>query len=121
MSEVFFKKFMGGTADQKVVDEQITALKPVLGEPTFFPPPPSSRIITDAFSSDVLEKHFASSKYEFIAGKHFTIADITFLPYTEYLVLNPEHAKLIESRPHLAAWWKRVRALPAWQKLTKQH
>lgn len=69
--------------------------------------------------ADVLEKHFAKSKNEYIAGKHLTLADLTFLPWTEYFVQNAEHAKLIDDRAHLAAWWKRIRALPSWQKLTK--
>lgn len=98
VAEVKFKKMGGGgEADQKVMDQLIKELVPVL---------------------DVLDKHLAKSDY--IAGKHLTIADISFLPYTEYFVENAEHAKLIESRPHLNAWWKKIRALPSWQKLSKQ-
>lgn len=97
VSEVKFKKMFGGEPDQKVVDQLIKELNPVL---------------------DVLDKHLAKSDY--IAGDHLTIADISFLPYTEYFVENPEHAQMIESRPHLNAWWKKIRALPSWQKLSKK-
>lgn len=51
----------------------------------------------------------------FLAGSTFSIADLCFMPYLEYLALSPAAAKLNE-RPHVAAWWARISAREAWGK-----
>jgi glutathione S-transferase len=51
----------------------------------------------------------------FLAGKTFSIAEISFAPYLEYLALTPAAGKLAEY-PHVAAWWSSVSARPAWRK-----
>jgi glutathione S-transferase len=51
----------------------------------------------------------------FLAGESFSIAEICFAPYLEYLALTPASGKLAE-HPHVAAWWSKVRERPAWRK-----
>jgi len=51
----------------------------------------------------------------YLAGDTFSIADICFMPYFEYLSLSPAGDKLTE-HPHVAAWWARVSAREAWGK-----
>lgn len=65
---------------------------------------------------DVIEKHLATTKWEYIAGNHFTLADISYYPYTEYLLTKTPNGDVITSRPHVAAWWKRISAREAWKK-----
>ena len=62
---------------------------------------------------DVLERRL--SEQPFLAGKTFSIADIGYAPYLEYLSLTPAASKIAE-RAHVAAWWNATRARPAWQK-----
>jgi glutathione S-transferase len=52
---------------------------------------------------------------QFLAGETFSIADLCFMPYLEYLSLSPAAAKLTE-HPHVAAWWSAVSAREAWGK-----
>jgi glutathione S-transferase len=62
---------------------------------------------------DVLEQHLA--KHPYLAGQDFSLADIGYLPYIDYLFAGKQDA-LITSRPHVAAWWKRISERPSWQK-----
>jgi glutathione S-transferase len=55
------------------------------------------------------------SKQPFLAGGSFSIADICFAPYLEYLTLTPASGKLA-SYPHVAAWWAAMSDRPAWRK-----
>jgi glutathione S-transferase len=50
---------------------------------------------------------------EYIAGAHYTLADIGFQPYIEYL-FAAGHGELITSRPHVAAWWNKISTRPSW-------
>jgi glutathione S-transferase len=51
----------------------------------------------------------------FITGEQFTIADIGFMPYIEYLETTPAK-EVMAKYPKVVAWWKRVSARPSWQK-----
>src|SRR4051812_715707 len=63
---------------------------------------------------DVLEQRLAIAPY--LAGSSFSLADLGYLPYIDYLFVANEGA-LITSRPHVAAWWKRIHERPSWQKV----
>lgn len=63
-------------------------------------------------SLDTLEH--ALNGQEYLAGS-FSLAEICYLPYIEYLYAAGAGEELIGSRPHLAAWWKRISERPAWQ------
>lgn len=63
---------------------------------------------------DVAEKTLA--KQEHFAGKAFTLADISWMPYVQYL-FAAESGDLITSRPGVRAWWERVSTRPSWKKV----
>lgn len=65
---------------------------------------------------DVLDQPLATQPY--LAGQEFSLADIGFMPYIEYLYAAQE-SELITSRPQVAAWWGRVSARPSWQTLVR--
>jgi glutathione S-transferase len=57
----------------------------------------------------------ALAKQPFLAGETFSIADVCFMPYVEYLAISPAGTKLSE-HPNVAAWWTRVSGREAWGK-----
>ena len=61
----------------------------------------------------VLEKALADQP--FLAGGAFSLAEIGFAPYLEYLAASPAANKLAE-HPRVAAWWSSFRDRPAWVK-----
>lgn len=62
---------------------------------------------------DLLDRHLA--KEPFIAGGAFSLADIHWMPYLEYLLrLEPDE---LERRPNVARWWAAVSARPTWTKV----
>ena len=60
----------------------------------------------------VMDRQLA--KHQFIAGDSFTIADISFMPYVEYLYAAKQN-DLFEKLPSVDQWWKRVSARPSWK------
>ncbi len=63
---------------------------------------------------DVSEKHLAHHHY--FGGKTFSIADISWMPYVQYL-FQAEQGDLFTSRPAMNAWWQRVSTRPSWKKV----
>jgi glutathione S-transferase len=63
---------------------------------------------------DVYEAHLATSK--FLAGDFFSLADVSYLPYTNMLVYAAGKGDLITSRLHVSAWWNTVSQRPSFQK-----
>jgi glutathione S-transferase len=61
----------------------------------------------------VMERELAQQPY--LAGETFSIAEICFAPYIEYLAVSPAADKL-PAHPNVAAWWAKVRDRPAWRK-----
>jgi glutathione S-transferase len=53
----------------------------------------------------------------FIAGADFTIADVCFMPYLEYVMASPAK-EILAKHTHLVAWWNRISERPAWRKVT---
>jgi glutathione S-transferase len=62
----------------------------------------------------VMEKTLA--EHEYIAGKEFTLADIGFMPYIEYLFVAGE-GNLITDNPNTSAWWNRISERASWQQV----
>ena len=60
----------------------------------------------------ILDAHLAKNQY--FAGNQFTLADITYLPYTENLI-RAGHSDLLLSKTNFAAWWKRCSERPSWK------
>jgi glutathione S-transferase len=55
------------------------------------------------------------SAQPYLAGNAFSLADVCFAPYVDYLTVTPVAGKLAEF-PHVAKWWASVAARPAWKK-----
>ncbi|MEO7329036.1 MAG: glutathione binding-like protein [Minicystis sp.] len=56
------------------------------------------------------------ANHEFFGGKSLSIADISWMPYMQY-VNQAGSGDLIAEQTHLAAWWKRVSTRPSWVKV----
>lgn len=53
----------------------------------------------------------------FLAGDHFTLADVGLMPYVEYLMATPA-AEILQKYPAVMAWWSRVSSRPSWKAAT---
>jgi glutathione S-transferase len=81
---------------------------------------PIESIVTEGLAgvdraAEVMDKQLAN--HQFIAGSAFSIADISFMPYIEYLVAS-EAAEPIIKRTNTARWWSEISARPSWKKAT---
>ncbi len=56
------------------------------------------------------------SKNAFIAGAQFTLADVCFMPYLEYVAGMPVK-ETIAKYPHVSGWWNRISERPTWMKV----
>lgn len=91
--EIVFKPLYGQTPDEEAIAANAGKLEKVL---------------------DVYEERLSKSKY--LAGDSFTLADLHHLPYTYYF-MNTAKASLINSRPHVKAWWEDISSRPAFKKV----
>ena len=66
---------------------------------------------------DVIDKHLEGRS--FLAGDKFTLADLTHVPFTE-LIPAASKADIIDSRPHVKAWWERVTSRQAVKQLQEK-
>jgi len=89
--QYYFAPWQGNKPDQSKIDEATPMAEKAL---------------------DILDKHLATNK--FFVGDQFTIADISNLPYFEYIMAGPGKA-LVEKRANVARWWKEASARPSWQ------
>ncbi|GLJ51552.1 hypothetical protein SUGI_1095720 [Cryptomeria japonica] len=67
---------------------------------------------------DVYEERLA--KHNYLAGDFFSLADLHHLSSIHYLVNVAGKGELITSRPHVNAWWEKISARPAWQKVVQK-
>jgi glutathione S-transferase len=63
----------------------------------------------------VLERQLASTPY--LVDADFSLADICFMPYVEYVLGTPAKA-ILEKHPHVMAWWAKASTRSAWRKAT---
>ncbi|HEV7555667.1 MAG TPA: glutathione binding-like protein, partial [Kofleriaceae bacterium] len=93
--ETLFRQFLGGAVDRAAIDAGRVGISPAL---------------------DALDNQLADHAY--IAGDAFTLADIHWMPYFEYMS-RIGHSAAIESRAGLRAWWGRVSERSAWQRAAR--
>ncbi|CAJ1971310.1 unnamed protein product [Sphenostylis stenocarpa] len=91
---VLFGPIFGITPDPKVAEENEAKLVKVL---------------------DIYEDRLSKSKY--LAGDFFSIADISHLPFTDYIVNKMEKEYLIRERKHVSGWWDDISSRPSWKKV----
>ncbi|MFP2908234.1 glutathione S-transferase family protein [Pyxidicoccus sp. 3LFB2] len=53
----------------------------------------------------------------FLAGDSFSLAEVAWMPYLEFLVLSGA-SDAITQHKNVAAWWSRVSSRPSWKKVT---
>lgn len=90
--ELVWKRGAGGTPDMGKVDDAREKLIHVF---------------------KVTERHLLGNAW--MAGETFSLADICFAPYFEYLGATQVGASLIQKHPLVAAWWQRVSSRPSWK------
>jgi glutathione S-transferase len=61
-----------------------------------------------------MDKRLSQNAY--LAGSEFSLADICYMPYFEYITGSPAKDLLLGSS-NVAAWWNRVSERPAWRKV----
>lgn len=79
--------------------------------------PPDAAVITAGLAGmqpalDVVDRHLRGAAY--LTGASFGLADLTWMPYVDYLVAIGERDAVLAGRPGLEAWWDRVRTRPSW-------
>jgi glutathione S-transferase len=65
---------------------------------------------------DTVDRWLASNPY--LAGISFSLADIHWIPYFDYLIETGEGEPVMR-RKHLSAWWSRVSRRGAWQRVAR--
>ncbi|KAL2611891.1 hypothetical protein R1flu_023583 [Riccia fluitans] len=66
---------------------------------------------------DVYEKRLLESKY--LAGDFFSLADLSHIPYTYYLIKKAQQGDIYDSRPHVKAWTDSLLSRPSTQRWLK--
>ncbi|PWA80752.1 S-crystallin, Glutathione S-transferase (GST) [Artemisia annua] len=66
---------------------------------------------------DVYENRLGSSRY--LAGDEFTMADLSHLPNTQFLVEKTDRAELFTSRKNVGRWWTEISTRPSWKKVVE--
>ncbi|PIN16051.1 Glutathione S-transferase [Handroanthus impetiginosus] len=64
---------------------------------------------------DVYEERLSKSKY--LAGERFTIADLSHLPNTRFLMDEGGMDDLIKRRKNVHSWWMDISSRPSWKKV----
>ena len=64
---------------------------------------------------EILDGHLAGK--DFFLGAQFTLADICYMPYVEYLFAGKQ-GDLITDHKNMAAWWGRVSERKSWRVAT---
>uniref|UniRef100_A0A0C9S5E5 glutathione transferase n=1 Tax=Wollemia nobilis TaxID=56998 RepID=A0A0C9S5E5_9CONI len=93
VQQILIIPMRGGTTDASVVESNLTKLSGVL---------------------DVYEERFSKTKLNYLAGDFFSLADLHHLPFAHYLFNAAGQGHLLDSRPHLKAWWEQISSRPAW-------
>jgi len=69
-----------------------------------------------AETGKVLDVAAETLKQGYFAPTGFSLADICWMPYVEYL-FKAGAGSLITERPAVAGWWERVSSRPSWKKV----
>ncbi|KAJ7980251.1 Glutathione S-transferase family protein [Quillaja saponaria] len=83
--------------------------------------PPNDKIINSEMDKlekvlDVYEERL--SKYKFLAGDNYTMADLNHILFLVYFMRTPK-AAAITSRPRVNAWWNDISSRPATIKVSE--
>lgn len=67
---------------------------------------------------DVYEDRLSKSKY--LAGDFFSLADLSHLPFMQYLVGPMEKENMVKERKNVSVWWDDISSRPSWKKVLEQ-
>jgi glutathione S-transferase len=93
--QVLFAPMQGRQTDETLVKQQLEKLEKVL---------------------DIYEAHLSKNKY--LAGDFFSLADLSHIPCTYYLVDAAKKGDGITSRKHVSAWWEDISSRASWKTVT---
>lgn len=93
--ETLFRRYLGGEANLQAIESGYTNMQTAL---------------------DAVDRALERSPY--LAGESFSLAEIHFMPYLEYLEKIGRDQPLRE-RENLSAWWQRISRRPTWQKVAR--
>lgn len=93
--EVLFRRYLGGPRDERVIAAGREGIQVAL---------------------DVADRWLESNAY--LAGTAFSLADVHWMPYLEYMMPIGE-AEPVTRRRHLASWWTRVSGRSTWQRVAR--
>ncbi|KAI3875800.1 hypothetical protein MKX03_023723 [Papaver bracteatum] len=66
---------------------------------------------------DIYEKRLGES--QFLAGDEFTLADLSHLPNTQYILNRTDRGELFTSRKNVARWWNEISSRESWKKVVE--
>lgn len=66
---------------------------------------------------DVYEKRLGEC--QFLAGDEFSLADLSHLPNTHYLVNATDRGELFTSRKNVGRWWGEISSRESWKKVVE--
>jgi glutathione S-transferase len=93
--ETLFRRYLGGEANLTAIESGREKMQGAL---------------------DAADHVLQSSPY--LAGKEFSLADIHFMPYLEYLEkLGLDEP--VKRNKSLASWWERISRRPSWQRVAR--
>jgi len=93
--ETLFRRYLGGETDTRLVESGREKMQPAL---------------------DAADRALETNAY--FAGDNFSLADVHWMPFLEYLEkLEPDGP--VRRRKNLGAWWQRVSQRDAWQKVAR--
>ena len=64
---------------------------------------------------DVYEQRLGESR--FLAGDEFTLADLSHLPNTQYLVSVTDKGEMFTKRKNVGRWWSEISGRDSWKKV----
>jgi glutathione S-transferase len=91
--ETLFRRYLGGEQNQAAIGAGREGMLPAL---------------------DAADQWLASNT--FFAGSEFSLADVHWMPYFEYMIRIGEGDGIV-NRKNLGAWWNRVSERSAWQRV----
>lgn len=93
--ETLFRRYLGGPQNTAAIEAGRQGIQPAL---------------------DVVDRALASTPY--LAGGSFSLADIHWMPYFEYMVHIGE-GEHVTGRKNLNAWWEKVSRRDTWQRVAR--
>ncbi|EXB88221.1 Glutathione S-transferase F8 [Morus notabilis] len=66
---------------------------------------------------EVYEKRLGESR--FLAGDEFSLADLSHLPNTQYLVTAANRAEIFTSKQNVGRWWDEISSRDSWKKVVE--